>query len=75
MGVGEQRPGKPAAIVIDDVQWADLAPWSYAPSFFMLCSLSVEPALVVSVIRGGSWTTWTRSTPLDAALVSSSGCS
>ena len=48
--VGEQLRVKPVAIVIDDVQWADRA--SVDALSFMLRRFSVEPVLVVSVIRG-----------------------
>ena len=48
--IGEQLRVKPVAIVIDDVQWADRA--SVDALSFMLRRFSVEPVLVVTVIRG-----------------------
>ena len=48
--VGEQLAKQPVAIVVDDVQWADRR--SVDAVSFMLRRFSVEPVLVVAVIRG-----------------------
>ena len=48
--VGEQLADGPMAMVIDDVQWADLR--SVEALSFMLRRLSVDPVLVVVIVRG-----------------------
>ena len=48
--VGEELAKQPVAVVVDDVQWADRR--SVDALSFMLRRLSVEPVLVVVVIRG-----------------------
>jgi DNA-binding CsgD family transcriptional regulator len=48
--VGEQLAAGPLAVIIDDVQWADRP--SVEALSFMLRRLSVDPVLVIVVVRG-----------------------
>ena len=53
--VGAQQADGPVALVIDDVQWADRR--SVEALSFMFRRLSVDPVLVIVVVRGDrdSW--------------------
>ena len=48
--VGAQQPGRPTAIFIDDLQWADRT--SVEALTFMLRRLSVDPVITVVTYRG-----------------------
>jgi len=50
--VGSQSAQGPVAIVLDDLQWADLE--SLAAVTFMLRRLSVDPVITVAIYRGTS---------------------
>ena len=60
--VGEQQAGRPTAIFIDDLQWADRT--SVEALTFMLRRLSVDPVITVVTYRG----------PVDRLSEAASGC-